>query len=1068
MAEELISYQEEAYKEIVGEYYFECSHAVADTVKSVKVKTLKKGIKLHLFRYGLVETKSAHDTAFDYESTIGTQNPDGTTTKKDKFTVEEVTVSNSELPELDNFYCARTFLRPGYIYIINKDNNNEYKEYQVNESGKLTGIIWYRGNNGDVRKPNGNTHSFITIPKPGTYYIAYSPVQWSRAYFDEINGSDEKKEAHMQLIDCSGIEIGNPPEGDEIASYRDVKIVSYKQHPQRGEVRTNLREIHADETKESEEGDNDFYEDMFVALHDPIGCAEDVTYALGVSFVEQQAIIQALQTGEDYDTVLARLHAGEEKTNLTDEEEQIYALFQTALTTYQLIYNDDKMIGDYDGGKIGWGGGVYKPKLLNILGVEYRKEHRRKIRSIQDDLGYIMNSPYYRDGWCHYNQGVDDYTLDGKYIATNHMRLLAQKPHDADRHLDLKSEYEDAVKKWEGFFADTLDPDTDELTTLLDTPVEIAFLTGPMIDIENKLGGVIRALTESYATLKIDKVFMVERTRSVPVMKTREVVTYKTVTVQSYEDVMFRRLRAHKVYGEEVLDVQTKEVDAHFKGSSFELDQSRVVYVKYRGGKPIARFQVSKEVVLKQKLRAENKIQLPVKKTEIVPEVKVEQYLDEIEQKFTVPENRQVNKYSNAELAQKLFDGKIFTGSLALLQVFNAMNAYNAIGNKEDYKNIVNSIGITAELTEASLHFRRSILLSRGVSQRAITRGLASRALPYVSNLGAGITVLMCSWEVFDSYNARDYDAMWAWTGAGAAWGVFAFGGTTFSGGIAVAGLGFTPFGLLIAGVALGLTALAYYLKDTPLEVLFKNNVLSDEVDFPLVGDEKPWEYSRRLYVGRDALIPPPTSTFFRADVYRKWTDFKAAYQDLLDVLVCAHIHFTPTKLVHKNTIRPWSSTVSVTITQSDITGYKAEISLRQFLTREEQLEYEVYYFENGLDTSPQRIGIKSEQISIEKIPGKIPKAIIDFEVNQSELVNNNTNSHIVFVCRLELEMEQYYPIDIANKPRYIGAKYTTLEEVRDIKKGLFNTKTIKDSDFQAPVKIDTLANLLSKEAWKK
>lgn len=43
-----------------------------------------------------------------------------------------------------------------------------------------------------------------------------------------------------------------------------------------------------------------------------------------------------------------------------------------------------------------------------------------------------------------------------------------------------------------------------------------------------------------------------------------------------------------------------------------------------------------------------------------------------------------------------------------------------------------------------------------------------------------------------------------------------------------------------------------------------------------------------------------------------------------------------------------------------------------------------------------------------------------------------------------------------------------TQEEVREIEKGLFNKKTIKDSDFQAPVAIDTLTNLLSKKAWKK
>jgi len=32
----------------------------------------------------------------------------------------------------------------------------------------------------------------------------------------------------------------------------------------------------------------------------------------------------------------------------------------------------------------------------------------------------------------------------------------------------------------------------------------------------------------------------------------------------------------------------------------------------------------------------------------------------------------------------------------------------------------------------------------------------------------------------------------------------------------------------------------------------------------------------------------------------------------------------------------------------------------------------------------------------------------------------------------------------------------------------MFNKKTIKNSDFQVPVAIDTLTNLLYKKAWKK
>ena len=282
------------------------------------------------------------------------------------------------------------------------------------------------------------------------------------------------------------------------------------------------------------------------------------------------------------------------------------------------------------------------------------------------------------------------------------MSLLSQKPHDADRHLDLKNDYEDSTKKWEGFFADTLEVNEDNpFTVLLDAPLEVVFLTAPFTDLENKIGGVIRALTESYASLTIDKTVMVNQTKKVSVWKVRETVTYKTVTSQSYQDVLFRRLRAHKVYGVEVLDLQTKEIDAHFKGSKFELNSSKLKNVTYRGGKPIARLEAGKEIVLKQKLRGKNIIQVPVTTTEIIPETNVVHYLDEIEKQFQVPVNKTI-KVKNADLAQKLFDGKIFTGSLALLQVFNTINAVKGVSQDESLKNVVNLIGVSSELIAVS------------------------------------------------------------------------------------------------------------------------------------------------------------------------------------------------------------------------------------------------------------------------------------------------------------------------------------------------------------------------------
>ena len=1085
VTEELIKKQRSDANQVDAKYTVLVSGAGVTCEEKPILEALLPGVRLHFLRYGLFpikgESRPAAIRIKDY--------------KDEEFTLSDADVSNGELNKTDLFMVGATIPREGYIYLINPDDNTDCHELKINADGNMSHVIWdkdnfYNHNNEpkDHRLPEDDNIYYKRIINKGkdkarSFWIGYSPVQWAYKHFKKVleMSDDEKKALHMVYVEAKGIKKGEETSQEHVLPYNKVHFVYDKEDSRHRAFRERLKKVAAIERKESKKGKNDILEDMFITLHDPIGAAEDVAFELKNAFSKQEAIVEAIQNGEDYETVIDRYKRGTEKTSFTYEEKQLQSLFQTALTTYHLVYGNPKMVSDYDGGGTSYwntdfkGSGVDKTKVEHILGIAHRKERRKEIRALRDELGSVMHTNYYKNAWKHYNTEVDDYILDGKFIATNHMALLARKPHSVDRHLDLKKNYEDKDDKWEDFFTETLDFDDDKpLNKLLDTPVELMFVTGPLIDLENKLGGVIRGLAESYAEKIIvtDQVTTVEK---VKVPKTKTIT--KTVKVEEYKDVLFKRLLAHKVYGVEVLEVRKKTLEAEFKGTNYELNSERVNFVNYKPTKKkhksgwridnegkilIARLEVSDEVVLKQKLRGKNLVQVPVIHNKTVEEVV--HYLDEIEQSFTKQVNKEIFKRPHGDLAEKLFDGKMFTGSLAVLQVFNVLNAANAIGSGKDYKNIVNTAGITAELIEASYHLKRATAISNKASKNTISR-LYGRSQIY-GNVGAGITVLMCAWEAFDSQNARDYDAMWAWAGAGVAWGAFSFGGSSMAG---LASLGFTPAGIVVGGIAIGLTALAYYLKDTPLEAYFKNNVLSDAVAAPNgANGTLPWVYAKKLYADRDNQIPEPSSLKFWAnDEFKKWENMQVMHQDFLDILVCANIRFTPTELMVRKRIKPWTSTMSVSIEISDIIAYRAEISFRQFLTTEDQLEYKIYYFENGLDATHEEIKPISEEITIDKTEGQIPKAIIDFKVNKGDLKNNNKAAHIVFVCRLELEKEKYYPIDIEGKQRYIGAKFTTQEEVRDIQRGLFNKKIIKDSDYQGPVAIEILPKLLSKEAWK-
>ena len=1086
VTEELIKNQRDEAKQVDAKYTVLVSGAGVTCEEKPILEALLPGVRLHFLRYALFpkegKGKASAMRIKDY--------------KDEEFTLSDADISNGDLNSTDFFMVGASIPREGYIYLINPDDNTDCHELKVNADGNMSHVIWdndnfYNHNKQpkDERLPENDNIYYKRIinkekGKARSFWIGYSPVQWAYKHFKKVlkMSDDEKKALHMIYVEAKGIKKGEETAQEHVLPYNKVHFVYDREDSRHRAFKERLKKVAAIEKRESNKGKNDILEDMFITLHDPIGAVEDIAFELNDAFSKQEAIVEAIQNGEDYETVIDRYKNGTEKTSFTYEEQQLQSLFQTALTTYHLVYGNPKMESDYDGGGTSYwntdfkGSGVDKTKVEHILGVAYRKERRKEIRTLRNELGGIMHTNYYKNAWQHYNTEVDDYILEGKFLATNHMALLAKKPHSVDRHLDLKKNFEDNDDKWEEFFSETLDFDHDKpLNKLLDTPVELVFVTGPLIDLENKLGGVIRGLTESYAE-KIIVTEQVTTVEKVQVPKTR--IETKTVKVPEYKDILFKRLLAHKVYGVEVLEVREKTLEAEFKGTNYELDRQRVNFIDYKPIKKkhktswridnegkilIARLEVSKEVVLKQKLRGKNLVQVPVIHNKTVEEVV--HYLDEIERSFTKQVDKEIFKRPHGELAKNLFDGKIFTGSLAVLQVFNVLNAASAIGNTNDYKNIVNTVGITAELIEASLYYKRSIAINNGISKNMINK-LSYRANTF-GNFGAGVTVLMCAWEALDSQNARDYDAMWAWAGAGAAWGAFSFGGSTMATGLA--SLGFTPAGIVIGGIAIGLTALAYYLKDTPLEAYFINNILSDAVAAPNgASGNLPWEYAKKLYTDRDNQIPEPSSIeFWAKDEFKKWENMQVMYQDFLDILVCANIRFTPTELILKKNIRPWASTISVSIDISDIVAYRAEISFRQFLTTEDQLDYEVYYFENGSDITPVKIEPESETIIIDKTKGQIPKAIIDFKVNKNDLKNNNSGAHIVFVCRLKLEENKYYPIDIKDEKRYIGARFTTQEEVRNVQKGLFNKKTIKDSDYQGPVAIDTLSKLLSKEAWK-
>jgi hypothetical protein len=966
----LVEYQEKEYKEVIAEYFFECTGGgVTKPVASPKKEALKKGVKLHLFRYGFFEKKSTEDTAIDL---------DGILEGKKEYSVDEVKVANSKIPEVENFYLARTFLRPGYIYIIDKSDNNKYKEYLVDESGKLKGIVWTKDNNGDIRKATGNARSFITINRPGEYYIAYSPVQWSKTFFNEVNGSDEKKQELMQTVNCIGLEVGCSPESDEVVSYKDVKVVSFKDHLKRREFRSDLREIHVDEKEQTDEGDNSFYEDMFVTLNDPIGCANDIGSVLVTKHQKHEAIIESIQTGESEENIFARIEKGEYRSStFSDYEEQVSGLFSTALTTYQLIYNDEKMKEEY-------AETTDKDKLLKILAVKERKESRKLISEIRNDFGTFLSNDYYKGYLPLYTNGGNQAVFEGNYTVASHLEVLSIHPHDRDRHLDLKKDYTGKEDCWKDFYTKTLESDDDEISKLLSKEIKLEDLQETILDItkgfslSKKFIDTLKSITESYA---------------------------KYVTSESNFEVVLKYVKSFKYQNEIVVQVKRNELENSISRKGFFLNMTKWVeedqLANYRSGHRHIRIKASA--------------------LETTPEEIV------TNKRFEVPIKGSGNKAS--EWITKALDHPKFRAFMAGLEVISTAVSVNKLSSQSNIKNGIDTTGGVLSLISASTSYAEAKMLTKGGEKSVSAVRSVGNLSKITGFVGSGIGVTMCVWDSIETYQARDYDASLTWAITGALSAVLlADSVVAFATGAAFGFLTFWPLAILFVLVLVGV-ALAIYFTDTPLEKFLKNNVLGSEHQLAS-GNEAPSVYIKKIYDERNRLVESD---------FKDWRDFKKASQLLYDLLVSYRVKENITQFFYEDKPnKSWGDHIRDAIQLNAGVKYKKvkrltlKVHLRKFLYNKSSFDFAMRLFVKGTDeVSSSDEMLIADKVEVTSDNNGADVLEVSYTLSKATLDKISLSSEFVFISRtiINEQLNEYWPHKNGND-RYMAYKFSATDWV--------------------------------------
>ena len=1058
----LVEYQTKAANEVVAEYFFEVTGGgVEEPVKSATKKALKKGVKLHFFRYGFFDKKSKTDTPTTFTTV--------TKKEKQKITTTDIAISNDEIPAMDKFYLTRTFLRKGYIYIINKNSNNQYREYEVSEDGRLKNIIWSSGNDGNIRKAKKNETilDFITVDNTGEYYISFSPVQWGRDYFDSINTNEDKKADLMQLINCIGIEIGSTPESDEVVSYKDIKLSCDTKHPQKTNFRKRIKNIHTDEETQTETGDNEFYEDMFVTLNDPVGCAEDIAEVLSDKIIEFKALVEAIQTGHSIDKAKIELAKGKTLEPISKEYQDLYNL---ALTTYKMVYSSDEAIRQYDGGDIGFnfldthypnqakpkgyssrrgrrykyppgykfnevyiGNGVDSVKVKGILGVHIRKEKRETLNALRKEYWNFIQTQYLKETLCHYLNNTPEYCLYGKEFIHRHLLLIYNNPYNYDRHLLHQKNYketDDIITGLDGYLEkeDVVNTEDNLERIILEKIALDKSVLSEVIDVANKFAGATASKLELYSTKAFKAKIIVSASTGKPL--------YQKIIKQRNNYILkkINRIQVSTMAGGTPQDVyfiggNTNKIS--IKADLLGLDPNVEVLITNADG-------------TNQKFIGDtvNHKHISAKKA-ITKGGRNELLIGDNVQNISEYEYRKNELYGKrySQKAANFFNSRGFNGVLFGLQVINIVNSVNGlvetlndekISGTQKFKSILGTAGVSVDLANAYGTLRQVHL--RAINQN-ITRGLASRTA-LAGAVGGVLTSGMCFWDASVAFGKRDTDSGVAWALAGVAFGAAttagiigglatasASGTLSAAGTVAVGALGgaeavgalaliTNPIGWVCLGIGTGLVVAAYLLSDNELEFYFKHFLLNDRVNWEVKKDQLPMAYTQSILSNKVTLMDTDDP-----EILNSLMEPADAIASLFDHTIANAITFNAPFEFKSD----WHG--SGRAAHRKVYGYNVSFVIKRFLNDPCQVKTRAVLID-GTSGSPEEFDIRVNN-DIIKETEQGPMFAASYVIPQKIREKIGRYSKLVLAIKIHLkdnETANFFPYPLQNKKdRYMG-----------------------------------------------
>ena len=1037
--------QQKEFEQVIAKYTFSVEVAGATNEERPLLNVEKRGITLHFLRYGLFDlisdykapttSYSSPDSAEHFKSIFVDEQDKAVVAKvinepanetseqqpeiEPSIPLDEVII-NGDIPDNENFNIARTPLRAGYVYMINEATPlDDFKEFRVDDYGMLYEIDWSKnkkeGKYLDQRKDDGKAMMYKILDRNDqTYYFAYSPVQWSATYVNELLTDQEKRKQRCKTkILCKGIPKNEGSNDIAVTQYNETYIVVEDSNPMAYKYSEVLHNIADVEQKEDEGGENTLLEDMFITLDDPMGCADVMCVGIDREITRLKALMVSLQTGKSVTEIFPYLIRNQQvPVDDIEKTKQIQYMHRLAQLTYDFVYNNhenaekyssdlikstvanvalDLTIGSYIRPFIEQNG-VKIEKLEKLLAVVERKAQRDVINSFRDDLGNLMKSDYYQDATDNFINSIADSIETAKEIIAIHTIALGNYPNMHDRHLDLKTVYEPTKDNWYVHINETLYNKNPSIfkksTKILDLKIDLQDIK--VLSLSKKTVSAIDKIIKAYANHQTYLGPLISlRKKSLPINgkisyfrdKHTRVATFKFSALDEFESTVKNRRLTVNINGEKVsLNKFKKYWHVEYKKMS----------------------QQSTEALIKSgKLEFNVETKLPKRfKTE----------------------------------AEKVLKSNAFGGIIVIIEGIVWAKAVNEFSKEKSFKNFEKLGFASIKLGAASLSLIEKMkLYDKHLANKGVNSALTIKkidnfklkigVLKIASSL---ITVYTASRDSYQSFSVRDDDTAALYGMAAGLGAVFLLADVSalIGGGITVFAIGFWPAALL-GGVMIGCYYVAQkYFKDTQLEGYFKNFPLSDYALFP-EPNELPHTYINRLFANKTYSVIEPWFETVQSQEYKTYSNFEKAYTAFLDIAIPSMVIVEPDVEEYTNYRKGFDKHNVIT------NRFKALLYSAQKINEVDDLDIKAWFYPHGIK-APLK---DNHRFEITTFIYNFPKETFNF--NKEKLTPNCIisfglprqfywdyreyhNGEILFTCRLRTDDTNYTPTNFNKEARFI------------------------------------------------